>query len=63
MAVARALKKIRMATFFNKEANTYHAAMARVINTLTEDTDMDVRSFFTDDSDGESINDISNMPA
>ena len=63
LAVARALKQIRTVTFFNKEANTHHTAMTSVINTLKDDIDMDVRAFFNDDFDGESISDLTSMPA
>merc|ERR1712086_202721 len=63
LAVARALKHLRTATYFTKEANPHHATMERVIHTLTEDKDADVRAFFAEpqayDSDGEPINDIS----
>merc|ERR1712001_553256 len=63
LAVARALKQLRSATYFTKEANPHHASMERVIHTLTEDKDADVRAFFAEpqayDSDGEPINDIS----
>jgi len=49
--------------YFTKEANPHHATMERVIHTLTEDKDADVRAFFAEpqayDSDGEPINDIS----
>jgi len=49
--------------YFPKEANPHHATMERVIHTLTEDKDADVRAFFAEpqayDSDGEPINDIS----
>lgn len=66
LAVARALKHLRTATYFTKEANPHHATMERVIHTLTEDKDADVRAFFAEpqayDSDGEPINDISSLP-
>merc|ERR1719203_2153032 len=66
LAVARALKHLRTATYFTKEANPHHATMERVIHILTEDKDADVRAFFAEpqayDSDGEPINDISSLP-
>merc|ERR1719394_485155 len=66
LVVARALKQLRTATYFTKEANPHHATMERVIHTLTEDKDADVRAFFAEpqayDSDGEPINDISSLP-
>jgi len=66
LVVARTLKQLRTATYFTKEANPHHATMERVIHTLTEDKDADVRAFFAEpqayDSDGEPINDISSLP-
>jgi len=66
LVVARTLKNLRTATYFTKEANPHHATMERVIHTLTEDKDADVRAFFAEpqayDSDGEPINDISSLP-
>jgi len=66
LAVARALKKLKQATYFTKEANPHHAKMEHVIHSLAEDKDPDVRAFFEEpqayDSDGEPINDISSLP-
>merc|ERR1719219_1901627 len=67
LVVARALRQIRQATYFIKEANPYHARMENVICALTyADKDADVRAFFhvpqAYDSDGEPIGDISSLP-
>merc|ERR1711997_871723 len=47
LVVARALRQIRQATYFTKEANPYHARMENVICAFTyADKDADVRAFF-----------------
>jgi len=66
LAVARALKQLKQATYFTKEANPHSGKMEQVIHSLTDDKDPDVRAFFAEpqayDSDGEPINDISSLP-
>lgn len=70
LAVARTLKQLKQATYFNKEANPHQERMESVIAALTEDSDPDVSAYFNEKaesdeaygSDGEPINDISSLP-